>query len=128
MSSDGIVPLDAVLRTEELQRRLSRPIDYEKENRALAALMHALSDSPRTILQTLSDLILELFDAGSAGVSLLTTEEAANGFTGPPSRASGSRTSGAARHARSALAEMYWIRTGRCSSHISSDGIPIWRA
>jgi GAF domain-containing protein len=83
MSSDGIVPLDAVLRTEELQRRLSRPIDYEKENRALAALMHALSDSPRTILQTLSDLILELFDAGSAGVSLLTTEDGGKRFYWP---------------------------------------------
>ena len=38
--------LESILYTEELQRRPSRPPDYEKENRALVALMAALADSP----------------------------------------------------------------------------------
>jgi GAF domain-containing protein len=81
--NDDAVPLEAVLRTEELQRRPSRPRDYAKENRALLALVQALSDSPRTILQTLSDLILEVFEAGSAGVSLLTTDDGGKRFYWP---------------------------------------------
>jgi len=42
--------LESILCTEELRRRLSRPPDYEKENRALVALVSALADSPSTIL------------------------------------------------------------------------------
>ena len=52
--------LEAILCTEELQRRPSRPPDYEKENRALVALMEALADSPGTIFQTLADTILDI--------------------------------------------------------------------
>ena len=33
--SSNVVPLEAVLCTEELNRRPSRPPDYENENRAL---------------------------------------------------------------------------------------------
>ena len=74
-SRDGLVPLDAVLFTEELTRRSSRSPDYETESRALAMLVEALADSPRTILQTLADTILEVFQVGSAGISLLTRDE-----------------------------------------------------
>lgn len=52
-------PLESILCTEELHRRPSRPPDYEKENSALVALVGALADSPRTILQTLAETILE---------------------------------------------------------------------
>jgi hypothetical protein len=45
----------------------SRPPDQEKENRALVELARALADSPRTILQTLADTILEVCHAGSVG-------------------------------------------------------------
>jgi hypothetical protein len=38
------VPLEAVLCTEELHRRPSRPPDYEKENAALVSLSSALAD------------------------------------------------------------------------------------
>ena len=69
------VPLESVLCTEELQRRPSRPPDYQAENRALVALTQALADSPRTILQTLADTILEVFGSESAGVSLVTADE-----------------------------------------------------
>jgi len=69
-----VVPLDAILCTEELRLRPSRPPDYEKENRALAALARALADSPRTILQTLTETILEITQCDSAGLSLLTVD------------------------------------------------------
>lgn len=71
----GLAPLDAVLCTGELARRPARPPDYETENRALAVLVQALADSPRTILQALADTILEVFQVGSAGISLLTRDE-----------------------------------------------------
>ena len=69
------VPLESVLCTEELHRRPPRPPDYATENRALVALALALADSPRTILQTLVDKIVEVFQAGSSGISLLSKDE-----------------------------------------------------
>jgi PAS domain S-box-containing protein len=66
--------LESILCTEELQRRPSRPLDYEKENRALVALMSALADSPSTIFQTLADTILDITQCDSAGLSLLTRD------------------------------------------------------
>jgi two-component sensor histidine kinase len=67
----GCVPLEAILRTEELSRRPYRAPDYERENRALAKLVGALAEAPATILQTLADTLLEVFQADSAGMSLL---------------------------------------------------------
>jgi len=55
---EGAVPLEAILRTEELHRRPWRPPDYEKENRALVALAIALADSPHTILHYLPFLTM----------------------------------------------------------------------
>jgi len=66
--------LESILCTEELQRRPSRPPDYEKENHALVALMSALADSPSTIFQTLADTILDITQCDSAGLSLLTRD------------------------------------------------------
>jgi PAS domain S-box-containing protein len=66
--------LESILCTEELQRRLSRLPDYEKENRALVALVNALADSPSTILQTLAETILDITQCDSAGLSLLTRD------------------------------------------------------
>jgi signal transduction histidine kinase/CheY-like chemotaxis protein/GAF domain-containing protein len=70
----GAVPLSAILYTEELRRRPSRPPEYDRENRALVALASALADSPRTILQTLTETILEVTESDSSGVSLLTAD------------------------------------------------------
>ncbi len=67
-------PLESILCTEELRRCPSRPPDYEKENRALVALMSALVDSPSTIFQTLADTILDITQCDSAGLSLLTKD------------------------------------------------------
>ena len=79
----NVAPLSSVLFTEELYRRPSRPRDYAKESRALIALTQALAESPRTILQTLADMILDVFQAGSAGISLLTMEDSVKRFYWP---------------------------------------------
>jgi PAS domain S-box-containing protein len=46
----------------------------EKENRALVALIAALSGSPSTIFQTLAQTILDLTECDSAGISLLAPD------------------------------------------------------
>ncbi len=69
-----VLPLDAILCTEELRRRPSRPPDYEKENRSLEALARALAYSPRTILQTLAETIIDITQSDSSGISLLTPD------------------------------------------------------
>jgi signal transduction histidine kinase/CheY-like chemotaxis protein len=65
------VPLESVLRTEELKRRASRAPDYRAENEALLALAQELTHSPGSVLKTLVDTALKLCRAHSAGVSLL---------------------------------------------------------
>src|SRR5215470_6356899 len=67
-------PLESIICTEELQRRPSRLPDHERENRALVALVSALADSPRTVLQTLAETILDVTQCDSAGLSLLTRD------------------------------------------------------
>src|SRR5262245_41175231 len=66
--------LESILCTEELKRRPSRPPDYERENRALVALVSALADSPSTIFETLAETILDITQCDSAGLSLLTRD------------------------------------------------------
>jgi hypothetical protein len=66
--------LESILCTEELQGRPSRPPDYEKENRALVALVSSLADSPSTIFQTLAETIRDITECDSAGLSLLTKD------------------------------------------------------
>ena len=76
MTESGIpqVSLESILCTEELQRRPSRPADYEKENCAFVKLMSGLADSPSTIYQTLVETILDVTQSHSAGLSLLTSD------------------------------------------------------
>ena len=66
--------LESILSTDELLRRPRRSPDHQKENTALTALVSALADAPRTILQTLADKVLETLDADLAGLSLLTKD------------------------------------------------------
>ena len=70
--SGAPAPLESVLCTYALNRRQSRPPDYQAENRALADLASALAASPRTVLRKLVEAALELCQAGSAGLSLLS--------------------------------------------------------
>jgi len=72
--SEAGASLESILCTPELQRRPSRPPDYEKEHRALVALMSALADSPTTIFETLAETILDITECDSAGLSLLTRD------------------------------------------------------
>jgi hypothetical protein len=46
----------------------------QTENRGLVALVFALANSPRTILQTLAETILDITQCDSAGLSLLTSD------------------------------------------------------
>ena len=71
---EGSAPLESIVCTEELHRRPWRPPDFEKENRALVALVTALSDSASTIFQTLAERILEVTECDSSGLSLLTPD------------------------------------------------------
>jgi signal transduction histidine kinase len=80
---NSLVPLESILCTGELSQRPSRLPDYEKENRALLLLVQALANSPRIILQTLADTILEVFQADSAGISLLSKEDGGKRFYWP---------------------------------------------
>jgi signal transduction histidine kinase len=73
--STEFAPLESILRTHELYERPTRPKNYETENRALAKLVVALAQSPRTILQKLAEQILEALRADSAGISLLTEDK-----------------------------------------------------
>jgi PAS domain S-box-containing protein len=70
----GIASLESILITEQLQQRTSRAADHGAENRALGALVQALADTPDTSLQVLAEKVLELLDAGSAGLSLLAKD------------------------------------------------------
>src|SRR5580704_1576299 len=83
MADVARVPLQSILCTEELDNRPSRAPEFEKESRALVALTQALSDSPQTILQTLADTILDILRCGSAGISLLTTNDGGKRFYWP---------------------------------------------
>ena len=82
VASDGVAqapipaaPLEAILKTDELLKRPQRSPDYARETAALAALVRALAESPGDILQTLADKVLEVLQADSAGLSLLTKDE-----------------------------------------------------
>jgi hypothetical protein len=61
-------PLESIVCTEDLYRRPRRPPDFEKENRALLALVAALSDSASTIFQTLAETILDVTAVRFLGV------------------------------------------------------------
>ena len=130
---DGSVPtasLESILCTEELQRRPSRPADYEKENQALVKLVSALADSPTTILQTLAETILDITQCDSAGLSLLTKDGKTpdvrgEGSIGQPSPACGIPTSEVEPRAISGLAETCSIKIVCCCSPTSNGVIPI---
>jgi PAS domain S-box-containing protein len=63
--------LDDVFITAELERRPRRAPDHAAENLAMAALARQLGADPHGVPQKLSELVLALCDAGSAGISLL---------------------------------------------------------
>src|ERR1700678_3418201 len=66
--------LDSILITDELNSRPIRLPDYEAENHALLAIAQHMADSPRSTLQKLVEVALEICRADSAGVSLVSKE------------------------------------------------------
>jgi PAS domain S-box-containing protein len=76
MTDEGLTgDVEDVIITSELDRRPSRTPDYEAESKALARLAGELADRPETILQCLTDLIVELGVADSAGISIQERRE-----------------------------------------------------
>jgi len=80
LSSDGASGAStgprSVISTLELSRRSTRPPDHESENRALVALVEAMTAaSPDRILQTLVETARDLCRAHSAGLSLLEEDQ-----------------------------------------------------
>lgn len=75
LPGDGDVPLDSVLCTGELNRRPVRPPDYQTEIHMMVTMAQALTDSPETIMQKMTEIILETFRAGSSGFSLSSTDD-----------------------------------------------------
>jgi signal transduction histidine kinase len=69
--SPKAVPLASVIATPELMQRPQRAPDFEGESHALGSLLATLSTSPRSVLQKLAEVALELCRAHSAGISLL---------------------------------------------------------
>src|SRR5450432_3032373 len=120
-----VAPIESVLCTQELSRRPPRPPDYQKENRALVALAKALSESPRKILQTLADTIVETLGVGSAGVSLLTLTDDGEKFYWPAIAGDWTAYIGGGTP-REVLAAMCWTATRRCCSTIRSGDISTW--
>ena len=70
-SSSALSCVDDVLITAELERRPRRAPDHAAENRAMAALARQLAVDPHGVPQKLAELVLDLCNAGSAGISLL---------------------------------------------------------
>ena len=116
---NGAASLESILCTEDLHNRQWRPPDHQEENSALVALTSAFANSPRTILQTLADKVLEVLHANSAGLSLLTKDE--KNSTGELLPARGGHTPAVAPHAILGHAAMCSTTIFRCYSLIGNN-------
>lgn len=76
-TSSSCLDLDAVLCTEELDQAPSKEPQYKLEAEMLSDLAVHLAEQPESILQALTDLIVERLGFQSAGVSLLTPDQRA---------------------------------------------------
>lgn len=74
--SDSIpgAPLSAVLYDNELARRPARVPDRARLSRAVVLFLRGIRSSPDTVLQSLTDTILEALQCDSAGISLINDE------------------------------------------------------
>ncbi|HZS66867.1 MAG TPA: GAF domain-containing protein [Burkholderiales bacterium] len=71
VAGQDVRDLESVISTPELSLRPTRAPDHASENRALVALVEAMTASPDDILQKLAETALDLCRAHSAGLSLL---------------------------------------------------------
>lgn len=67
-------PLEAVLATEELDRRPFRAADHSRENEALRELMAIYGEHPEDIRSRLVELVMARCGGDGAGLSVLVTE------------------------------------------------------
>lgn len=74
------VQLDDVIIKSQLSLRPSRPPDYRAENKAIKLLLHTISQAPNIFWQRLAETALQLCQAGTAGVSLLSNQDGAEVF------------------------------------------------
>lgn len=81
--SQNQVSLKSVLVTEELDRRAFRSPDFETQCNALDELARELATSPPTVLQRVADVARRVLRAGSAGLSLLSTDSRHHAFHWP---------------------------------------------
>jgi GAF domain len=72
--------LDDVIVTSELSLRPSRPPKYSAEIQTIKTLVNTMSENPDAFWQRLAEAALQLCRAGTAGVSLLDTEDGAEVF------------------------------------------------
>ncbi len=63
--------VEDALVTEELARRPVRARDGHAERQALAGLARHLAQNPRAVLQNLAEVVVELCQCGSAGISIV---------------------------------------------------------
>jgi signal transduction histidine kinase len=71
----GLIPLQAIFITHELEHRPRRPPNYQAENRGLVELARGLAQAPESILQRVTEVALELCHAETAGISLIEPYE-----------------------------------------------------
>jgi len=75
---------DVVERTQTLlASRPGRAPDHRKESSALLRLADEMAERPQTVLQALCEVLIEVCQAGSAGVSLFESEDPASDFWWP---------------------------------------------
>ena len=72
--TDPSFSLTAVLTTDELASRRSRSPDLDRVNNAYIALLSGRLYSPEALLQRFAELLLEVCNGHSAGVSILEEE------------------------------------------------------
>ena len=80
-ASPDMVDLESVIITAALGRRQFRAPDLYRENLAIIRLADEMARSPGDILQHVSETVLQICHAQSAGISLL--EKAGNAFYWP---------------------------------------------
>ena len=73
--TDPSYSLSTVLTTDELASRSSRSPDIERVNAAFISLLSARLYAPEALLQRFAELLLDLCNAHSAGVSILEEED-----------------------------------------------------
>jgi GAF domain-containing protein len=75
MASDENVKLEDILLTHKLHERKRNPLAIQKQNEAFIRLARETSYGSDAVLQTLCQQAVDLCEAGSSGVSILTCSE-----------------------------------------------------